>query len=234
MNKLTENEFDVLTRATSVARALQIEAFAITEGVVKGVSNSGMLIVDEYPDPDFNIGVTRVQALHTRLAMIAESGNGVTAEYTKDKTDTYINKIFLKSKRTKVEFNCAKPELIKAPKRLADKKIAAFTITPSTLATLKRAASAMGSTLLSFSIDETSVVVRLKDDGGDIFEHTIDDSSIETTEFYEQPGTFVYNIKNFLQTLKDTGENGKVEVTVRGFLACKYDGFTVYLTQEII
>lgn len=232
MEKLDKIRTTILARAVNTARALNIEAFAITGGVVKGMSNSGMLIVDTVDDTDFNIAVTRVQTLYTRLSMMREAGEFEINFTTKN--DEYINKLFFKAKRTTAEFNCAKPAVVKAPVRLADKKLASFNITPDTLAVLRKAASAMGSTSLSFSISEDSVIVKLIDDSGDAFAHTITDSTVTTTENYTGPVSFAYNLKNFLQTLKDTGENEEVSVTIRGFLECKYEGFTVYLSQEII
>lgn len=231
MDKLETLQVDLIKRCCRVARALSMESFAIDGNIVRGQAEGGMLLVHELDDEIIKIGVSRASTLFNRLTMMGEGGEFTMHTEKNDKDE--IVRLVMKAKGTKLDFKCASPERIRAPKALKDKVVASFNITVNTLQMLRKASSAMSVKHLSFIVDDSSVTIRLVDDQNDEFRHVAADASVKTTNDYEDKQTFTYDLKNFLQVLKDSGENGEVCVTKRGFLLCQYEGLTVLLAPSL-
>ena len=157
---------------------------------------------------------------------------------TKDNGDVIIKKLTLSNKKTKVDFTCADPALIKSPKRLNDPDLYAFTLTEDTVRVMSKIKNAVaGADEISFNSEKDGTIKFIvTDENGDIFDHTIAENyscldPLNTSKhFYHS-----YKIK-FVHALfkaaMDLEGEAKLVLSSRGVIKITVKGITIRIVAE--
>lgn len=229
MQKLNNDRLELLQRVTKIAKMYGIESFSIEPKVIRGMADTGIVICHENDDEDFFLGVGRVSILKTRFDLMDSLGGSFKVNYdTRPGTDDIVQRLYFSSdnSRTKIEYTCCKPDMVKAPRKLTDELLSEFSLTEDTLSVLAKAATAMESQNLQLRYANEQLSVTLIDTQSDKLESIISEK-VEASEIDEF--SFTYNVKHFLSVIKDCPQKNNVNISRRGFLKSAYDGVTVFL-----
>lgn len=239
MNKITKTTLALIKRAIDIADANDIEHILFANKKIRGHSiESGIFILQEV-DQDFEfppLALTRLSTLKKRLALV-DNITDYEAFYVNDATDTRVNQLILKSKRTKIEFRCANPDNIRCPVKVSDPVFYSFDMDADTVTVLNRVTSAMGSEVVAFygNRKEPNLLIKVQDNNKDVLEHMTEsaitwDAACDTEEF-----SFIYSSKKVARLLRDSvASNFKtVKITRKGLLITPSNGINVYTVAEI-
>jgi hypothetical protein len=185
MNKFSKDLTAYLTNLFNVCTMCEIDDIAIEQSMVRGYTadaKKGIFIMeyDNIPELDFSgLGIRGVKTLKSRMNILDEDNLSITYDTKqKDNGDIVIKKMTLASKKTKVDFTCADPALIKAPKKLNDPDLYSFTLTEDTVKVMSKIKNAVaGVDEISFNSEKDGTIKFIViDENGDIFDHTIAES----------------------------------------------------------
>lgn len=175
MNKITKTTLALIKRAIDIADANQIEQILFANKKIRGHSvQNGIFILQEVDD-DFEfppLALSRLSTLRKRLALV-DNITEYEAFYVNDPTNTRVNQLILKSKRTKIEFRCANPDNIRCPAKVNDPVFYSFDMDADTVTVLNRVTSAMGSEIVTFygNKKQPNLLIKVQDNNKDLLEH---------------------------------------------------------------
>lgn len=239
---------NILEDAVEVANLIGVESMVIDEHSVRGRhTEAGAIFLMPFPaDTKWNfgsIGVTRVQELGKRLAVIRGRSDAYTAETTlKTRGDvTYAHTITFKHNKSKVEYRCGDPTLIKAPRGIADEHMFSIVIGRSDIGFIKAAANAMKAPHLVFSnaadTDEVTISIPTKDKA-EAASNVMDQNVLYLGN--DKSFTFKYDTDILLKAIisvekilrKDGLDEIDVVITRRGGFHIIVNGMTVYIVPS--
>lgn len=231
--ELSKEQLDYIKRVVNVASITKVDSIVVETGRVRGIDSDQIIIllqVDDVPAFDVGaIGLNRIHTLHSRIQLADSSFGTYTTQISQDSTregELFVRQIKFAAGKQKVEYRCANPLTIKAPKNLSfNDSLCVFDVSSDTLATMSKGAIAMGSDELVLSGKGCEISATIRDIGGDELSIVVGDGIAIDPNFT----TFQYSypLKNILPLLKVCSQ--PVRITTRGLLNLTIDGFNVYI-----
>ena len=174
---------------------------------VRGINDDHTcLIVSEDSIPFFGkniqLGLSRLPSLKSHLGLLAGNEFGISFDMS-SKNENEISVLHLNNKKTKTQFRCASPSIIKAPKGVGDKEFAVVELDKDDVQAISVGSKAIGSkdfTLLCKKEGDKYPVYVEVNNPQDNFSIKISDN----IQFVDEPETFVhyYAIDNFISLAK--------------------------------
>ncbi len=238
--QLSKPALGLIQDAIDTARALGIERMVIDSLSLRGESDDGTAMIFPFPDGtelEFgSIGINRISVLRERLRLLGPDGT-VTPEYKqRDSGEQFVFRLVLKQGKTSVEFKCADPSRIKAPKFMNDPELFAFSITAQDINLMLKAKSAMQVEYVTFSSkDGSSVQFSVTASEGDTLTHelesTLDTKTSETTFASMFKTKFLFPV---LKEISDAAKEAPVDVilTKRGIMKIEVNGIPAIVFPE--
>lgn len=243
--KIPQSLVGTLMDAVEVSTLLGINSIIVDGHSVRGRHHeAGTIFVmnfDEDTTWDFGaIGVTRVPDLAKRLNLMKARGSDFTIETElkqRGEDITYASMLTLKHKKTKVEYKCGDPTLIKAPKGLTDESQFKFSLTINDIKFIKAANSAMGAAKLIFSnsAENNDLVISIPNKENEKVVHEVDGeveylSDVKSFSFTYDSAILIKAI-NSMEKILRTEDLAALEVTLtrRGVLTFPVKGITTYI-----
>lgn len=245
MNKFSKELTDYLTNLFTVCHLCEIDDIAIEKQMVRGHTadaKRGIFIMeyDNIPEINFTgMGIRGVKTLKSRMGILDEDNMSVAFDIKeKDNGDNIVKKITLASKKTKVDFTCADPALIKAPKRLNDPDLYQFTLTEDTVKVMGKIKNAVaGVDEISFNTEKDGTIKFIvTDENGDVFDHTIAENyeildPLNTSKHFIHSYKIKYVHALFKAAMDLEGE-AKLILSSRGVIKLKVKGITIRIVAE--
>lgn len=242
MNKpLSKGTLTLLKDAMDTANILGIERMVIDNHSLRGESQQQTFMLLPFPEGtelEFGaIGISRIPVLQARLKLLGNDGTIIPEYKTRDSGDNFVFRLALKSGKTKIDFKCADPAQIKAPKRFTDPVNFAWTLNAQDIKLMLSTKRAMDSKTVSFiSKDGNTVSFSISASEGDALTHELDsvlDSKTTTNTF-----AVSYKVAILFPLLNEIMEAAKeadvaVEITKRGILQVEVHGITTYIFPEV-
>lgn len=148
-----------------------VESVIFADGKVRGMNEErSFVIISDYNIPNLpgKMGVSRLGTLKQRLDLYGPSSTPTLELIQADNGD--IKTLNISAGKSKVQFRCTSPSLIKAPTSVNDSPTAVVYITSSELKTILDAIKVMGSKTLQIVIKSTGVAsVSCNDETNDTF-----------------------------------------------------------------
>lgn len=235
--KLTSDLIEFIENVVKTGQSVNIENAIIDAetGAVRGIDEDRTVVMFHNEDvPSFpvgSIGLSRVGIFLSRLNIVkGREGFDVDAEIVSLGDDDYVKALHMKSADTKVDFRCANPESIKAPKQINDTIIYSVQLNSEAVSVLQAAAAAMGSDSVSV-IGNDGVAFELEDITEDKFRHVFAPDSISSGD---GTGTFAhkYPVKTLLALFKQN-PNGVFEIGEKGILRIAVNGLNIYVLPQV-
>jgi len=243
--KLPQNVVSTLIDSVEVAGLLGINSIVLDEHSVRGRhAEAGTIFVMTFDDGtkwDFGaIGVTRIPELSKRLNLMRTRGDNFTIEAelkTRGEDITYAGRLTLKHAKTKVEYKCGDPTLIKAPKGLQDEEHFTCALSRDDIKFIKSASSAMGAEKLIFSNpkDNDNFVISIPNKEDEKIVHETDGivgylADATSFSFAYTSDILIKAINSMEKILrKEDLDALQMTITRRGVLTFPVKGITTYI-----
>lgn len=249
--KLTTEELDFIQSVITTANLLDITSIIIEPGKVRAMDEdqTTFLFQDKgIPAMQFgSIGLNRLAAFSTRLDLtrvqdgfsttVITTGEDATVGF--DKYDPqavgstppmWVRSVTMSGKGVTVDYRCASPQTIKAPKNRAGINVFSIGIMPDVITMLQKGKSAMKSTEVKIVGNKKGAKLEISDINGDTLSYHFNDVIISHSG--EEPNfTYTYLIDSLVPVFK-TNPTGMFSLTARGSLSFTVNGLDVYFMSR--
>lgn len=235
--QLSRQTIKLIQNAVKTAKVLKLDSIAIEEEQIRALNANHTIMVCEKQVPELEftgLGIGRVQVLVGRLSML-EDEEDFSIEATL-LPNGVVRQLDISAGGTNVEYRCANPNSIKAPRNMKVPDMWTFTINDKTLNMLSKACSSVDSKLVTIrSNSKGEMLMTITDEStNDKFTQRFD-ADVQNVD--EDDGQlefeFRYQIDTFLQGLKGAGSDDKgdtvVSLTQVGGIKTVLNNTTVYI-----
>lgn len=222
---------DTLTYIRNVVETGQmvgIDDIIIETGKVRAMNEekSVVLFQDEnVPDMPFNVGLNRINVFLSRLEVARTQENFAVSVLTDD-NDEFARSFTMTGKGFKVDYRCANPKTIRAPKAIADELVHEIQLTPQAVYMLQKGQSAMGSDMVSLICNEEGISFEFVDANDDKFTHRF------TSEGSSETFTYKYPIKILLPLFKHDAES-TFKIGRKGMLNIVVNNLNIFVLPQV-
>ncbi len=230
--KFTPSDNTNLKTALNACRLAGIDVAAITDGLIRGLSDSQNAAVFSEIELSFGndvqLGITRLSELEKRLSLFGD-GATIECDLTDDKK---VKKLSVKSNGGKIEFRCTDIKMLKGkyPTANSDEASAVITFSKTEVSLISRGVKTLGAAQITVQVKRDGQVhIESVDTDNDRFELDL----IAPAEFIEDAIPSVYSYATgssgvFLSLLENTVKDadstqvtlmkaGNIEITVNGY-----------------
>ena len=246
--KLKSEELTFIQTVIKTACLVDIGNIIIERGKVRAMDEDQTVVLFQdtgVPEMSFgSIGLNRISLFNSRLEVARAQDNfaveaittGDDNEIGFDKYDPatknpvpmWVRSLTMSGKGTKIDYRCASPQTIKAPKNRAGVAQHRIDINPEMINMIIKGSSAMKADEVSFVGDKNGCTLEMADINGDSLEYHFTD-----VVHIDGPGTspdfeYKYLIKLVLPLLK-RNPTGSISITSRGTLIFTVNSLDIYI-----
>lgn len=232
--KVDQGTLAYIENVVATARLVGIDGVIIEPNRVRGVHEDSTVVLlqnTNVPELPFgSIGLNRTDVFSSRYA-IAKSIPNFEMDATVDGPEEaqFARALTMKAKGTKIDYRCANPATIRAPKGFGDPITYRAQMHPEAVMYMQKAAGAMESDELSLIGTTDSITFEVTDINGDKMTYQFGDSvEIVNQEAAESRFSFRYPIK-LLQTVFKSNADGYFHITKRGLLRASVNNLDIYI-----
>ena len=234
--KLNKELTDFIQKVLNIANSITIvdvtaEMGLIFEsGRIRGMSEDQTVVLfQEEGIPEFeeigSIGLNRTDVFSSRLNMVREQ-EGFSLVATNSVDDLFVRNFTLKAKGTKLEYRCANPATIKAPRVFNDTIVVSVDYASESVSMLQKGFEAYGKPeVVTITSDDEGISFELQDVGHDLFKHTFN-------EVTEHQFSHKYPTKTLLSLFKKKRE-GTFDIGQKGTFRFDVGGIGVYVLPKV-
>jgi hypothetical protein len=223
--KLDNATIKYLNNAVSVAQLVGIDDMIIEPGLVRAMDDAKTVIIlqnEDVPDMLFGtIGLNRLSTYKTRYD-VAHTQDNFTMDAVTDDNGEFVRSIAMKGKGIKIDYRCANPTTITAPKALKDEANYELALNGEGVMMFQKGMGAMGSENVTIICND-GVFFEFADDNNDTFKYQFADDVKELVAGADAKFVHKYPAKVLLALFKNDssasftiGKQGTLSVSVNG------------------
>lgn len=233
--KLTKQILDYIETVVGVAKTAGIDNIIIETDKVRAIDEDKTVVMfqtEGVPDLPFGaIGLNRIGVFSSRYE-IAKAAKDFAIEATIDDTSkdepSFVRSLTLKGKGIKIDYRCANPKTIQAPKALNDAITHRVKMTPDAVQMLTKGQSAMAADEVAFVGNKDGVFLEIKDTNSDALNYTFGDTVLlenghKVVDFFHR-----YPIKVIAPLFKQNPD-GDFLLSTRGMMNIEVNGINVFV-----
>jgi hypothetical protein len=239
--KLNPESLAYILNVVKTAKLVGIDNIIIEPNAVRAMDDARTVVLfqsENVPVMEFgSIGLTRIDVLMARYDIASSTQNfSVEFDTRKDNNNEYATSLILKGKGTKIEYRCADPSKINAPRQINDVIRFSVNLTNEAVPLLQKGAAAMSADIVSI-ISNDGVSFELVDVNNDTFKHTFADDAqlipdqdgnvVSSTKFAHR-----YPVKTLLALFR-SNPSGTFSIGQKGILSFPINGLTVYVLPQV-
>ncbi|MGZ8924405.1 MAG: hypothetical protein ACXW2E_00845 [Nitrososphaeraceae archaeon] len=248
--KLTQPEIEFIQLVVKTAQSFGIDQVIIEPNKVRAMdSKQSIILFQDKGVPTFqfgSIGINRIELFQTRLdlvynlpnfeAEIITNGEDSTVGFdvydisSKKPVPKWVRSITMKSNKTKLDYRCANPQILKAPKIRASNCQFKFNVSPELVRMLQKGKAAMKSNETTIRGNSAGVFILISDINGDVLEYLFADKYVALDGKLEE-FSYKYQIDQLLPLLQ-ANPSGVCSITSRGQLMITINSLDVYLLPK--
>lgn len=222
-----------ILNVVKTARLVGIDNIIIEKDLVRAMDDANSVVLfqgKDVPDMEFgSIGLTRINDLMARYE-IAQSQDNFTVEANVSDDVDFAKSLLFKGKGVKVDYRCANPEAIKAPRQINDEMKYSVQLNSEAVTLLQKGQAAMNTDDVSI-ISNDGVSFELSDVNNDVFKHTF---AQEATALVGNSTKFAYHYPaKILLAIFKTNTDGIFKVGAKGILSFAMNGLTIYVLPKV-
>ncbi len=216
-----------IQNVVDVAKLVNVDGIIIEPERVRGMDEARTVVVfqdEDVPLMGFgSIGLNRIDVFTSRINIV-KIQDQFTVEATIDEEKEFVRSLTMKAKGTKIDYRCASPATIQAPRIINDELIEEIQAGFESIVILQKSVAAMGNAeLVTIVGDKRGVSFELEDINGDVFDHTF--GKVTDHQFSHK-----YPVKTLLALLK---ENQTFMVGKKGMIKFDVNGIGVYVLPKV-
>jgi hypothetical protein len=237
-----------IQNVVATAQLVKIDDIIIEPDLVRGIDEDRSVVIIQTTDvpamPFTSIGLNRIGVFMNRFKIAKDMAdfeieaimpNLDSKQKNSNVSSTFARALVLKGKGIKIDYRCANPDTIQAPKSLNDKPKHKVPMTAEAVLLMSKAQSAMGSDEITLTSQEDGVSFEMADMNSDVFSYkfgeevtVVDkDADRKDTNF-----THKYPIKILLPLLKVSSDEPFL-ITSRGILKIVVNGLDFYILPRV-
>lgn len=233
--KLTNDLITFIENVVKTGLSVNIDNVIIETDMVRAIDDNRTVVIfqdSDVPEMPFDsIGLTRVPVFLSRLE-IAKTQEKFTVDVVVDDDDNYVRSVTMKGSGTKIDYRCANPGNMQAPRQINDTLVYRVQLNAEAVSLLQKGHGAMGSETVSIIGGEDGVSFELTDVNSDVFKHQIS-SDVQLLDS-DAPETFShrYLLKTLLALFKQNAE-GSFDIGAKGILNINVNGLNLYVLPQV-
>lgn len=232
---IDNNEIEFIENAVKTAKLVNIDSIIIETGMVRALSeDKTAFIFQDQSVPAFSfssIGLNRLDVFQNRLE-IAMACDNFSVDATADDSGSFIKSLIMKGKGVKIDYRCANPKNIIAPKKFNDIIKTQVEISSDAVSMMQKGQVAMRSETITLINNEKGVTFELMDINSDVFSHTFTTITKNLTADTDTRFVFKYPVKLLLTLLKNN-PNGYFNVGQKGILNVLVNKLNVFILPQV-
>jgi len=233
--KLTNNLITFIENVAKTGLSVNIDNVIIESDMIRAIDDERKVVLFQntgVPEMPFSaIGLTRIPIFLSRLE-IAKSQDNFTVDVTVDEDDDYARAFTMKCTGTKIEYRCANPTNIQAPRQINDTLVYRIQMNAEAVSLLQKGQGAMGSETVSIIGCENGVSFELTDINSDVFKHDITSDVQLLDADVSETFSHRYPLKTLLALFKQNPD-GSFDVGEKGILNINVNGLDIYLLPQV-
>lgn len=232
--KLTQDLIDFIENVVKTGQSVGIDNVIIEPDMVRAIDDARTVVLYQdtnVPEMPFgSIGLNRISVFLTRLE-IAKSQDKFTFDVLVGDGDEYARSVTMKGSGLKIDYRCANPTTIQAPRQINDKLVYRIQLNAEGVSLLQKGQAATGSENVAI-ISNGDVSFELTDINNDVFKHTFA-SNVKLLD-EDAPETFLhqYPVKTLLALFKQNPE-GYFEIGEKGILNITVNDLNIYVLPQV-
>lgn len=171
--KLSPEDIKYINNVVTTAQLVGIDSMIIEPDVVRAIDEAKTVLILQTEDvPEFvfgSIGLNRVATYMSRYDIAKTQDNFVVEAVTDDNSE-FVRSLTMKGKGVKIDYRCANPTTITAPKKLRDEAQFAIQLNGEAVMLYQKGLAAMGSDVVTI-ISNDGVSFEFADNNADVFSH---------------------------------------------------------------
>lgn len=237
--KLDIDTISYILNVVKTARLVGIDSIIIEPNLVRAVDESSSVVLfhnQNVPSMPFgSIGLSRIDGLMARYGIAVTQDKFTIEATTGDGTgdgDQWARALVMKAEGIKIDYRCANPTKIKAPRQINDTIKVRAHFTPESVVLMQKGHSAMGAENVSLISNSDGVSFELYDVNSDVFKYTFADSAEALQDGGDTKFAHRYPVKIILALFKEGGK-GYFEVGQKGILQFPLNDLTVFVLPRV-
>lgn len=235
--KIDKPTIEYIVNVVKTAKQVGIEDVIIEPNLVRGIDPNKVVLINQtkdVPELDFgSIGLVRIDSFLSRFDLVKALNYEIEVATDTGAGGAMIAKsLLMKAKGIKIDYRCANPLAIKAPRQLND--IARFRIqyAADTVSLLQKAYASMGADNLSIISNKDGVSFEFCDTNNDVLKHTFTDTVTpldggNVTEFAHR-----FPSKVVLSLLKQNPD-GHFDLGAKGTFGFVSNNLKIYILPQV-
>jgi len=226
--KIDNDTLTYIRNVVETGQMVGIDDVIIETGKVRAINDekSVVLFQDEnVPEMQFNVGLNRINVFLSRLEVARTQENFAVSVLTDDNGE-FARSFTMTGKGFKVDYRCANPKTIRAPKAIADELVHEIQLTAQAVYMLQKGQSAMGSDMVSLICNEEGISFEFVDANDDKFTHQF------TSEGSSETFTYKYPIKILLPLFKHDAES-TFKIGRKGMLNIVVNNLNIFVLPQV-
>lgn len=234
--KVSRRTIDAIFNSLKVALATKCDELLFDDFGISGRAIETNIVIiqplDGNEEFEFEaMGIGRIPELYARMKLIIDEPD-LSGEYVEFR-EGKVGKLVLKTKKTKIEFRCKDPAMIKTNKKLKDPIHYSFNLNADAIRFMTSGTAAMKNKSVTFKLQDGKVFIRLIDAEGDILDHEVTSKVTIDTDADGEEFSHSYDMPKLAPLLNAHKENTTVNITRRGIMNLSSEGFNIYLVADL-
>lgn len=235
--KIDPIELEHVKRVVKCATTAKIDNLVIEPGKIRGIDDDQTIILfhtENVPDFSFgSLGLNRIDTFTARFDLASNIANTeVSVETEQDKNgQLFARALNIKGKGIKIDYRCANPAVIRAPKKFVDTVSYHVDMSADVLFFMTKGQAAMSSKEVTLTCKNSVTTFTIEDINGDVLEYEfpLQAKDVNTPSNKNVEFTYSYSLPTLLPLLKQVPDQPFCITTPTGMIKLNIDGFDVYI-----
>jgi len=233
--KLDTDSIVYIQNVVRTAQMIDIDNVIIEPGLVRAIDDNKTVVLfqdKDVPDMSFgSIGLNRIGVFMSRLD-IAKTQEDFNIDATIDDGSQFTRSLTMKAKGLKVDYRCANPTTIQAPKQVNDVMKYKVQLNAEAVVLLQKGQSAMAAENVTIVSGKDGVKFELVDINDDVFSHIVTTDVECLTDDTNTSFAYRYPVKTLLPLFKYNPE-GFFTIGQKGILSISVNGLTIFVLPQV-
>ncbi len=231
--KLDTTTISYIQNIVKTAQMVGIDNVIIEPERVRAIDDNKTVVLFQDKDvpelPFGSIGLNRIDVFQSRLDIVKTQPDFSIEAVSEGE---FVRSLNMKSKGTKVDYRCANPATIQAPRQVNDVMKHRVQLNAEAVLMLQKGQAAMGAETVTFISNKEGVSFELSDINSDVFAHTVSKSATSLTGDVDKGFVHRWPIKILLPLFK-YNVDGYFDIGQKGILSISVNGLTIFVLPQV-
>ena len=231
--KLDSETLTYIRNVVETGQMVGIDNVIIESGNVRAINDEKSVVLfqeENVPEMNFNVGLNRIGVFLSRLE-VARTQDNFAVDVKTDDDGVFARSITMTAKGFKVDYRCANPKTIAAPKKINDEMVIRIELTPQAVYMLQKGQTAMGADVVSLISNDNGVTFEFVDVNSDKFSYTFTER-IAFDAGANATFTYKYPIKILLPLFKHNAES-TFQIGRKGMLNIVVNNLNIFVLPQV-